>query len=71
MSSEEPVWVDVVQQIVIPGEDLLEKVDVGTRGIFPLTSHNWDVYNKLEDVGDYLEYKDEWGFVHHFPKKDG
>ncbi len=31
------------------------------RGVFPLTSHNWDVYSKLKDVGDYFEYFDEWG----------
>ncbi len=41
---------------------------MGTRGVFPLTSHNWDVYSKLKDCGDYWEYFDEWGFTHHFPK---
>jgi len=64
----EPEWSDVIQQIVIPSEEILDKLKVGTRGIFPLTSHNWDVHSKLVDRGAYLEYVDEWNFVHHFPK---
>ena len=63
-----PKWSDVLQQIVIPSEDILDKLQVDTRGVFPLTSHNWDVYSKLKDRGDYWEYFDEWSFVHHFPK---
>lgn len=68
---EEPNWSDVVQQIVVPSEDILETLEVGTRGLFPLTSHNWDVYKKLTDKGDIWEYFDEWGFTHHFPKTNG
>jgi uroporphyrinogen decarboxylase len=63
-----PVWSDVIQQIVIPDEDFLSRFLVDVRGLFPLTSHNWDVYLKVKDRGQYLEYIDEWGFVHHFPK---
>ena len=70
-SSEEPHWSDVVQQIVIPSEDILETLEVDTRGLFPLTSHNWSVYDKLIDKGDNWEYHDEWGFTHHFPKSNG
>ncbi len=63
-----PVWSDVIQQIIIPDDDIMEKFNVDTRGLFPLTSHNWDVYSNVRDCGDYLEYTDEWGFVHHFPE---
>jgi uroporphyrinogen decarboxylase len=66
--SEEPDWADVIQQIVIPHEKILEEVGADVRGVFPLTSHNWDVYSKLKDCGNYFEYVDEWGFTHHFPK---
>ena len=69
--AEEPNWADVVQQIVIPSDDILEMLEVDTRGLFPLTSHNWDVYDKLSDLGDRWEYFDEWGFTHHFPKENG
>jgi len=68
LNSAETVWSDVIQQIVIPSEEILTELQVDTRGVFPLTSHNWDVYSKLKDVGDYFEYFDEWGFTHHFPK---
>ncbi|MDX1286374.1 MAG: uroporphyrinogen decarboxylase family protein, partial [Draconibacterium sp.] len=65
---EEPNWADVIQQIIVPSEKVLEEVGADVRGVFPLTSHNWDVYSKLKDCGDYFEYFDEWGFTHHFPK---
>jgi len=68
---DQPYWSDVIQQIVIPSEEILEFLEIDTRGLFPLTSHNWDVYQKLTDIGDRWEYYDEWGFTHHFPKTDG
>jgi len=68
LNSAEPYWSDVIQQIVVPSEEILTQLNVDTRGVFPLTSHNWDIYSKLKDVGDYFEYHDEWGFTHHFPK---
>lgn len=68
LNEVEPVWSDVIQQIVIPSNELLNELQVDTRGVFPLTSHNWDVYSKLKDAGAYWEYVDEWKFTHHFPK---
>jgi len=68
IEAEEPAWSDVIQQIVVPSEKVLEKLNADVRGVFPLTSHNWDVYSKLKDCGDYFEYIDEWNFTHHFPK---
>ncbi len=65
---DDPEWSDVIQQIVIPSEEMLNELNVDTRGVFPLTSHNWNVYSKLKDCGDYWEYLDEWSFTHHFPK---
>ena len=67
----EPVWCDVIQQIVTPHEDLLERLQVDTRGLFPLTSHNWNVYEQLEDGGDAWRYHDEWAITHRFPKEHG
>ena len=68
LGKDNPVWSDVIQQIVIPSEEILNEFDVDTRGVFPLTSHNWDVYSKMKNAGEYFEYFDEWGFTHHFPK---
>jgi len=71
MPPDEPEWLDVIQQVVIPGDDLLERLEVDTRGLFPLTSHNWNVYEQLEDGGDHWVYHDEWGMTQHFPKENG
>lgn len=68
LEPDKPVWSDVIQQIVIPSEEILNRFEVDTRGVFPLTSHNWNVYSKLKDCGNNWEYFDEWGFTHHFPK---
>lgn len=62
---------DSIQQLAMPSEDLLETLKVDTRGLFPLTSHNWDVEKQLIDVGSNWEYHDEWGMTHHFPKENG
>lgn len=59
-------FADVIQQVVIPSDQLLNRLQVDTRGLFPLCSHNWNVIG--EDKGDYLEYRDEWDFIHHFHK---
>jgi len=68
---QEPQWSDVIQQIVVPSDDVLSALEVDTRGLFPLTSSNWDVHKKLTDKGDCLEYFDEWGFTHQIPKNNG
>ena len=68
---EDPEWSDVIQQIVIPSEEILEVLNVDTRGLFPLTSHNWEIYGKLTHSGDRWKYTDEWGFTHDFPKENG
>ncbi len=68
---EEPIWADVIQQIVIPSDPILDLLKVDTRGLLPLTSHNWNVFENLMDVGDNWSYTDEWGFTHYFPKKNG
>jgi uroporphyrinogen decarboxylase len=71
LPAEEPVWADVIQQIVVPSQSVLDLLGVDTRGLLPLTSHNWDVYEKLTDAGDNWEYFDEWNFTQHFPKNNG
>ena len=65
----EPRLCDSVQGLALPDEDLIEKLGVDVRGLFPLNSHNWHV-NAI-DVGDHWEYHDEWGLTQHKPKPDG
>ena len=71
MEAEKANWADVIQQIVVPSDDVLNNLQVDTRGVFPLTSHNWNVFGQLEDAGKNWSYRDEWNFTHHFPKEDG
>lgn len=65
----EPVLCDVIQQLALPEDDLLRRLDVDTRGLFPLNSHNWQV--REVPAGDYWRYEDEWGITHHRPRPDG
>ncbi len=71
LEKKEAEWADVIQQIVIPPDEVLDLLNVDTRGLFPLTSHNWNVCEKLQDSGDRWVYNDEWGFTHHFPRENG
>jgi uroporphyrinogen decarboxylase len=65
------VWADVIQQLALPDPDLLDYLQVDTRGLYPLTSHNWNVYEQLQDGGEVWEYRDEWDIEYHFPKQNG
>ena len=65
----EPVLCDTIQQLALPEDDLLRRLDVDTRGLFPLNSHNWQVHE--EPAGEYWRYHDEWGITHHRPRPDG
>ena len=65
----EPALCDVIQQLALPEDDLLQRLDVDTRGLFPLNSHNWQV--RETPAGVYWRYEDEWGITHHRPRPDG
>lgn len=60
---------DSIQQLALPGDDVIERLGVDVRGLFPLNSHNWRVHE--EDGGSVWVYHDEWGITHHRPKPDG
>jgi uroporphyrinogen decarboxylase len=60
---------DSIQGLALPDDDLIERLGVDVRGLFPLNSHNWNVIE--QDAGDYWTYHDEWGITHHRPKPDG
>jgi uroporphyrinogen decarboxylase len=65
----EAQFCDVVQQLALPDDDLVERLAVDARGLFPRNSHNWNVHE--EDAGDAWLYHDEWGITHRRPKPDG
>ena len=60
---------DAVQQLATIDDELGRRLNVDTRGIYPLNSHNWRVVE--EDAGEYWAYQDEWGITHHRPKENG
>lgn len=64
-----PELCDAIQRLASPGEDLLQRLQVDTRGLYPLNSHNWGVVE--EDEGEYWAYHDEWGITHVRPKEAG
>jgi uroporphyrinogen decarboxylase len=65
----EPQICDVIQGLALPDDDVIERLGVDVRGLFPLNSHNWSVAER-ED-GEYWSYHDEWGITHRKPRPDG
>jgi len=64
-----PDVIDLIQQAVRPHDDLLDLWGVDTRGLFPLTSANWQIDHT--DAGDHWDAVDEWGLRYTFPKTGG
>ena len=60
---------DAVQQLASIDDDVVARMNIDTRGLYPQNSHNWQVVE--EDAGDYWAYRDEWGITHHRPKENG
>ncbi len=60
---------DFIQQLALPDDDIVDRLAVDIRGLFPLNSHNWNVHQ--EDAGGHWAYRDEWGITHQRPKSNG
>ncbi len=60
---------DTIQQLATVEDDVVERLGIDVRGLYPLNSHNWYIDEK--DVGEYWAYRDEWGITHHCPKEGG
>ncbi len=60
---------DTIQQLAAVEDDVVERLGIDLRGLYPLNSHNWDIVE--EDGGDNWVYRDEWGITHHRPKDGG
>jgi uroporphyrinogen decarboxylase len=65
----QPAICDVVQGLALPDEDVVDRLGVDVRGLFPLNSHNWKI--DVRDAGNYWAFVDEWGMTQHKPKEDG
>ena len=60
---------DTIQQLATVEDDVVERLGIDLRGLYPLNSHNWGIVE--EEGGDYWVYRDEWGITHHRPKDGG
>jgi uroporphyrinogen decarboxylase len=69
MPPVDPHICDLVQGLALPDDDLVERLQVDVRGLFPLNSHNWKI--DPVDKGDCWEYVDEWGMTQRQPKDQG
>jgi uroporphyrinogen decarboxylase len=65
----EPDTMDVVQQVCVPHDDVMERLRIDTRGLFPLISVNWNI--DIHDEGDSWAFVDEWQCKHRMPKEGG
>ena len=59
---------DAIQQICIPDDDILTKLGVDTRGLWPVMNHTDFVDS---DDGEYLSHLDEWNFSYRIKKQKG
>ena len=69
---------DILQQLALPDEDVLERLAVDTRGLYPLCANNIPVppggkawrrsHTKVEGGWTYV---DEWGLTQFLPAEDG
>lgn len=66
---EEPQTMDVGQQVCVPHDDVMQRLQVDTRGLFPLVSSNWNI--DIRDEGDSWAFVDEWHCKHRMPKAGG
>lgn len=66
---------DHIQGLALPDDDVIERLGVDVRGLFPINSHNMPgAFDALPVTGDddqYWIYDDEWGITHRKPYPDG
>jgi uroporphyrinogen decarboxylase len=71
----EPVICDAVQGLALPDDDVVQRLGVDVRGLFPLNSHNDRVEDRAvaadNGEGGYDEYLDEWGITYQRPRPGG
>lgn len=60
---------EIVQQVALPEEALLQKLEVDTRPIFPNAPDNWELIFKQS--GQYTTFVDEWGVEWEMPREGG
>ncbi|MBN1394607.1 MAG: hypothetical protein JW959_06260 [Pirellulales bacterium] len=65
----EPMTMDVVQQVCVPHDDVMQKLGIDSRGLFPLVSVNWNMV--IQETADSRFLADEWSCKYRMPKEKG
>ena len=60
---------ELIQQVALPEEALLQKLEVDTRPVFPNGPDNWEIVINQSDR--YKTFVDEWGVEWAMPKDNG
>ncbi len=60
---------DAIQQLALPEADIIARLGIDVRGLYPLNSHN--TIGLEQESGDCWVYDDEWGITHQRSKPDG
>lgn len=66
---EEVAICEIVQQVALPSEEMLQKLEVDVRPIYPNPPDRWQL--EVKDDGAYRTFVDEWGVEWAMPKKGG
>jgi uroporphyrinogen decarboxylase len=69
MPAVEPDIMDAIQQVVIPHDDLMARLEVDTRGLYARIHTNWNA--ELAEDETFRYYHDEWGMIHRMSKEEG
>lgn len=62
-------FIDVVQQIALPDEDFLQRMQVDVRGVLVREPSTWHL--EIRDAGDSTYLVDQWGVTWRMPKSGG
>jgi len=76
LSAVTPAMCDYIQGLAMPDDDVLDRLSVDVRGLFPLNSHNDRVSERIrresKGNGEEVEvFVDEWGMTQLRPYPDG
>jgi len=65
----EPEVPDFAQQLARVGRDVLDRLGIDAKGVFPRPGSAWE--RVLVDDGEYLSFRDEFGIGRRMPKAGG
>ena len=68
MEEEVPLC-HTVQQLALPSEEMLQRLEVDVYPLYPSPPDGWEL--EVKDAGTHLTFTDEWGVEWAMPKEEG